>query len=234
MPTLVSLAPKTAKPLAACVALLCALALGACGRDEPDLSNGKAQFTQQCGSCHVLSRAGTQGNQGPSLDDAFSVALGDGMDRETVEGIVKSQIDHPRMSSIMKADLVKGDDARDVAAYVAYATGKSGEDEGALAQAGLASAKTGEQIYTAAGCGSCHVFGPAGTNGNVGPNLDELAQVAGDREPGKDAQQYVEEAILNPDAFTVEGFQAGVMPSYEGRLTEAQVKTLAEYLLQGE
>lgn len=227
-------APKTAKPfLAALAALACALPLVACGRDEPDLSNGKAQFTQQCGSCHVLARAGTQGNQGPSLDEAFRVGLADGMDRETVEGVVKSQIAHPRMSSIMKANLVEGDDARDVAAYVAYATAKSGEDEGALAQAGLAGAKTGEQIYTAAGCGSCHTFGPAGTQADVGPSLDELAGAAANREPGKDAQQYVEEAILDPEAFTVEGFQAGVMPAYEGRLSEAQVKALAEYLLQG-
>lgn len=219
-------------PLAALAVAAAALPLAACGRDEPDLSNGKAQFTQQCGSCHTLGRAGTQGNQGPNLDDAFRVALSDGMDRETVEGIVESQIDHPRMSSIMKADIVEGENARDVAAYVAFATAKSGDDDGALAQAGLAGAKTGEQIFTAAGCGSCHVFGPAGSSGNVGPSLDDLAQAAGDREPGKSPEEYVQEAITDPDAFTVEGFQPGVMPSYEGRLSEQQIQALVEYLLQ--
>ena len=70
-------------------------------------------------------------------------------------------------------------------------------------------------------------------NANIGPSLDELAGAAGDREPGKSAEDYVREAILNPGAFTVEGFDQGVMPSYEGRLTDAQVKALTEYLLQG-
>ncbi len=92
-------------------------------------------------------------------------------------------------------------------------------------------AKTGEQIFTAAGCASCHTFQPAGSQANIGPNLDELAAAAGDREPGKSAEDYVREAILQPDAFTVEGFNQGAMPSYEGRLTDAQVDALTEYLL---
>ena len=155
------------------------------------------------------------------------------MDRDLVKGIVEDQIAHPRKNSIMPAGLVAGQLAADVASYVAYASGRSGEDRGALAEAGLGDAKTGEQIFTAAGCGSCHTFAPAGSNANIGPSLDELAGAAGDREPGKSAEDYVGEAILNPDAFTVEGFNQGVMPSYEGRLTDAQVKALTEYLLQG-
>ena len=41
----------------------------------------------------------------------------------------------------MPADLVTGDDARDVAAYVADAVSKGGKDQGALAQIGAAEAK---------------------------------------------------------------------------------------------
>ena len=41
----------------------------------------------------------------------------------------------------MPANLVTGEDARDVAAYVADAAGKGGEDAGALAQIGAAQAK---------------------------------------------------------------------------------------------
>ena len=88
----------------------------------------------------------------------------------------------------------------------------------------------GEQIFTAAGCGACHTFGKAGTKGNIGPNLDELAAQAGNR-TDLGAEEYVSEAILDPDAFTVEGFQSGVMPAYEGRLNEKQVQALVEYLL---
>jgi mono/diheme cytochrome c family protein len=209
------------------VAALLVPALTACGRDEPDLTNGKAQFVQQCGSCHVLERAGTQGTQGPSLDAAFQAALADGFDRDTVEGIVKDQVANPRVDSVMPANLVTGDDARDVAAYVAYATDRPGEDEGALAQAGLAGARSGEQIFTAAGCGGCHTFGPAGTQGNIGPSLDDLASAAGNMPP----EEFVRQSILDPDAQVAQGFNSGVMPSFEGRLTDAQVQALVDYLL---
>ena len=152
------------------------------------------------------------------------------MDRETIEGIVHSQILHPRKNSTMPADLVEGSDAQDVAAYVAYAAERRGEDEGALAQAGLAGATTGAQIFTAAGCGACHTLGKAGTNAEIGPNLDELAAEAGNRTDAS-PEEYTTESILDPDAFTVPGFQAGVMPAYEGRLDEKQVQALVKYLL---
>jgi cytochrome c2 len=223
----VSLARNTVTALAVAAV---ALPLAACGRDEADLSNGKALFTERCGSCHILGRAGTQGRTGPDLDMAFRSALASGMDRETVEGIVHGQILHPRKASAMPAGLAKGEDARDIAAYVAFATARPGEDEGALAQAGLAGATTGEQIFTAAGCGACHALGKANATGNIGPSLDELAQAAGDRTDAS-PEDYVSESILDPDAFTVEGFQAGVMPSYEGRLSEKQVQALVKYLL---
>jgi mono/diheme cytochrome c family protein len=216
-------------------AALCALALtlplAACGRDEPDLANGKAQFVEKCGSCHELGRAGTAGTQGPSLDAAFQTALSDGIDRDTVEGIVHDQILNPRRNSIMPAGLVKGEDARDVSAYVGYAAARSGDDQGALATAGLAQARTGEQIFTAAGCAGCHTFSPAGSNGTIGPNLDDLAAAAGEREPGKSAEEYVRESLTNPEAFLAEGF-GNAMPSYEGRLTDEQIQALVDYLLQ--
>jgi mono/diheme cytochrome c family protein len=228
----VSLARNTAKSLlAAAVTAAVALPLAACGRDEADLSNGKALFTQECGSCHILGRAGTQGRTGPDLDSAFRSALAGGMDRETVEGVVHKQILNPRMSSAMPAELVKGEDARDVAAYVGFAAARAGEDQGALAQAGLAGARTGDQIFTAAGCAGCHTLAKANANGDIGPSLDELAQAAGDR-PGS-PEDYVRESLLDPDAVTAEGFQSGVMPSYEGRLSDEQLQTLVEYLLAG-
>ena len=222
----------TRNPLAATLcAVALALPLGACGREEPDLSAGKAAFVEKCGSCHVLARAGTAGTQGPSLDAAFQTALADGFDRDTVEGIVHDQILHPRNNSAMPAGLVKGELARDVAAYVGYAVDRSGEDEGALATAGLAQAKTGEQIFTAAGCAGCHTFAPAGSNGTIGPNLDELAAAAAEREPGKSAEEYVRESLTDPGAFLVDGF-GNAMPSYEGRLSDQQIQALVDYLLQ--
>ena len=46
-----SLTRNTKKAIAALCAVVVALPLAACGRDEPDLSNGKAQFVEKCGSC---------------------------------------------------------------------------------------------------------------------------------------------------------------------------------------
>ena len=219
-------APRPALVIASALVAL-GLALGACGRDEPDLSNGKAQFVETCGQCHELARAGTAGTQGPSLDAAFQAALAKGMDRDTVQGVVEDQIAHPRRNSIMKPGLVKGEDATDVAAYVGYAAARPGDDEGALASAGLAQATTGEQIFTAGGCAGCHSFQPAGSNGNIGPALDDLADAAGETPP----EEFARESILNPDAEVAQGYSAGVMPSFEGRLSDRQVQALVEYLL---
>jgi mono/diheme cytochrome c family protein len=215
---------------AALCAVVVTLPLAACGRSEPDLEKGKAEFVEKCGSCHTLARAGTAGTQGPSLDKAFQTALADGIDRETVEGIVHKQILHPRRNSIMPAGLVTGEDAVDVAAYVASAAAKPGNDQGALASAGLAQATTGEQIFTAAGCAGCHTFSPAGSNGTIGPNLNDLKAAATKYAKGQTPEEYVRESIVQPDAFLVPGF-GNAMPSFEGRLTDKQIQTLVEYLL---
>jgi plastocyanin len=114
------------------------LALAACGREEaPDLVNGKESFIAKCSQCHALARANGGGTQGPDLDEAFARARADGMNEETVEGVVLAQIDNPRRSSIMPEDIYTGDTARDVAAYVAEAAGQPGEDTGALAEVGV-------------------------------------------------------------------------------------------------
>jgi len=215
---------------AVCAAVI-ALPLGACGRNEPDLENGKAKFVEKCSSCHTLARAGAQGTTGPSLDTAFQTALADGIDRDTIEGIVHKQILHPNTQGVMPAGLVNGSDASDVAAYVGYAAARKGKDQGALASAGLAQAKTGDQIFTAAGCAACHTFSPAGSSGNSGPNLDQLKAAAGSREPGKSAEDYIRQSLETPDAYLVKGFP-NAMPSFKGRLTNAQIKAIIDYLLQ--
>ncbi len=224
-----SLARNTARPLlAALAATAFALPLAACGRDEPDLTKGKALFTQKCGSCHTLARAGTQGQTGPNLDAAFRAALDKGISRDTVEGVVHRQILHPRSDSVMPAGLVTGQEAKDVAAYVGYAAHRFGQDSGALAQAGLAGATTGAQIFTAAGCAGCHTLSKAGATGNIGPSLNDLASSPDIKGSPED---YVSESVLDPNAVVVKGFQAGVMPSFKGKLSDKQIQALVQYLL---
>jgi plastocyanin len=127
---------RTRNTVLAIAALSAGLALSACGRDDADLVKGKTLFVQRCGSCHVLARANTKGIQGPSLDAAFGDDRKVGINEQTVRGVVKHQIGYPRRSSIMPAKLVKGSEADDVAAYVAFVAGQPGKDQGELANAG--------------------------------------------------------------------------------------------------
>jgi plastocyanin/cytochrome c551/c552 len=134
------------------LALAASAALAACGtqKHETDLENGKRLFTgqlenpkkpptanyQACSACHELARADSKSTVGPSLDAAFAQARKDGMSTKTIRGVVHGQILHPRRGSIMPAGLVKGDDAEDVAAYVAQVAGQPGDDKGQLASIG--------------------------------------------------------------------------------------------------
>ena len=93
--------------------------------------NGKEQFIAKCGSCHVLARAGSTGVVGPNLDEAFQRARKDGSGGSTFEGVVHRQILYPAIRPqydpgtgkplpLMPGKLVEGEDAEDVAAYVAF------------------------------------------------------------------------------------------------------------------
>lgn len=99
------------------------LLLGGCGSDKPDVAKGKQLFVQSCGSCHQLADADTRGTIGPNLDDSFRQAIADGLGRDTVEGVVEEQIAFPQGGQ-MPANLVKGDDRKAVASYVANVAGK--------------------------------------------------------------------------------------------------------------
>jgi plastocyanin len=117
---------------AAVVAGLLAVGCGARG-NHADLVNGKTLFVQKCASCHTLARANAKGVQGPNLDAAFTVARQQGFGDSGIQGVVHDQISHVRRGSIMPLNLVRGDNARDVAAYVGFAAGLAGKDSGALA-----------------------------------------------------------------------------------------------------
>lgn len=121
---------------AAALAALVALVASGCGREDPDLVTGKQLFVEKCGACHTLARAGTTGVSGPNLDEAFGPARRQGLGEGTFEGVVADQVATPLRNSGMPAKLVTGQDAKDVAAYVAAVAGKPGEDEGRLAAAG--------------------------------------------------------------------------------------------------
>jgi len=102
---------------------------GGVAAGHPDVANGKKLFTgaAQCSACHTLAAAGASGTIGPNLDSAFRADRQQGFSQNAIENVVLDQI---RLGSgsvtgrtPMPAGLVKGQDALDVAAYVASVAG---------------------------------------------------------------------------------------------------------------
>src|SRR4051812_31606525 len=81
------------------------------------------------------------------------------------------------------------------------------EAKGASPYAKKHGAGDGKALF-ATNCGSCHTLARAGTSGSVGPKLDGLGLSAGDVE-----------AVMRSGP--------GVMPSFDGQLTAADIKAIA-------
>jgi mono/diheme cytochrome c family protein len=131
----------------------------------------------------------------------------------------------------MPANLYRGQDARDLAVYVAKCAGNANCGVTATKPApatttttgtattattttssgGGGSTAAGKQVFASAGCGGCHTLKDAGASGNVGPNLDQL-------KPPK--------AIV---AHQVE-VGGGAMPAFKGQLSDAQIQAVAAYV----
>lgn len=81
-----------------------------------------------------------------------------------------------------------------------------------------------------AGCVTCHSLSPGQVI--VGPSLASVGVEAGTRVEGLSAEAYIEQSIVDPSAYVVEGFEDGQMPSVWGDvLSDAEVDALIEYLL---
>src|SRR5438045_3992243 len=81
--------------------------------------------------------------------------------------------------------------------------------QGTIQQAKGGDPAAGKKLFVANGCGACHTYGPAGTNGMVGPNLDKLAADAQKANQGT-LEEYVHTSIVDPNAYVVPGFPKGV------------------------
>jgi len=207
--------------LLAAAGLVAGLAATGCGsvaaeQEAGSAFAGKQLFTQQCGSCHTLADAGTKGAIGPNLDEAFVNVRDQGYDESTIKDVVRGQIAYPTEEPPagapgMPANLVTGDDAWDVAAYVASVAGlpvKAGSGGGG----GQAAPSNPKEVFVQ-NCGGCHTLSDAGTSGTVGPNLDQL-------KPSLDAAV---EQITNG---------GGGMPPFKDQLSEDQIHALAEYVVK--
>ncbi len=202
---------------------------GAVGRDTTgDPSHGKQLFLSAsspsnptCGSCHTLANARSQGTVGPNLDDAFASDKAQGFSEQTIADVIRGQIAYPEQP--MPANLYRGQDANDVASYVAKCAAvpacgvtaskpppASTTTTPATGGGGTA-APAGKLVFAKAGCGGCHTLKDAGSSGNVGPNLDQL----------KPSQAAVAKQVTNG---------GGVMPAFKNSLSPAQINAVAAYV----
>jgi mono/diheme cytochrome c family protein len=216
-------ASKLIRPLLV-LAILGGLALVAtgCGTTTADTARGRTLFVEKCGVCHTLAQAGTTAEIGPNLDDAFAAARSIGENSDTIEGVVKAQVEFPRpktgnADNSMPRDIVTGQDLNDVAAYVGEWAGVPGaappEVEGG----------PGAQVFANNGCGGCHTLAAAGSSGVTGPDLDEVL-------PGQSAEE-IEEDIVDPNAKITPGYPANVMPQNFGEtIPPEELEALVAYL----
>lgn len=163
-----------------------------------------------CAACHGMLGVGGPGF--PSLtDDAW---LWGGSDEAVLESIrVGINTTHPdtRVSEMLafgQLDVLTRDQIRAVAAYVQSLSGLADPDPEVRAE--------GQTIFEV-NCASCHGDDATGMNEVGAPNLTDAFWIYG----GSD------EAIFT----SIHDGRRGWMPAWEGRLSEAQNKILALYLL---
>jgi outer membrane protein assembly factor BamB len=96
------------------------------------------------------------------------------------------------------------------AQIIAYRLGATGGGATGPEQTTTGGAANGQQVFTSS-CGSCHTLGAAGTSGNVGPNLDEV----------KPSAATTERQVRNGGRG---------MPAFEGRLSDAEIKAVSQYV----
>ncbi len=93
------------------------------------------------------------------------------------------------------------------------AANTAGAAPGAGNAGGGGGAAAGKAVFTNT-CGSCHTLSKAGTSGSVGPNLDDVSL----------------------DAAAIEGVVRGgrgTMPSFDGKLSDADIAAVAAFVAGG-
>jgi mono/diheme cytochrome c family protein len=87
--------------------------------------------------------------------------------------------------------------------------------------------KSGQSLFQT-NCGTCHTLYAAGTDGNYGPNLDELLAPTGPANGDQKTIDGIKERVLNAVENGVDGETPGRMPG--GILNKEQGEEVAEFV----
>ncbi len=234
--------------LAAACTVTAALGVAACGsqpstvKDQSaDVENGARLFVERCSGCHTFSEVGAEGGatkvhdrervDGPNFD----------VRKEDRASVLYAIRNGGFSGAIMPENIVVGQEAEDVAAFVAKYAGRKSETspsptpppaastneaeapaQGETTTTGQTETQAegggGNAAQAAAGkqvftanCAGCHTLSDAGASAQVGPNLDQV--------------QPDESAVA---AQVRSG--GGGMPAFEGQLSDDEINAVAAYV----
>ncbi len=94
---------------------------------------------------------------------------------------------------------------------------------------GLSVAQIGEKVFS----GKCLVCHNTSDVKKIGPGLRGLFRSVREFTDGSKAladENYIRSSLLNPNGQIVKGFQKGMMPTFQGQLSEEEVLGLIEYI----
>jgi cytochrome c551/c552 len=128
-----------------------------------------------------------------------------------------------------KPQTVIGSVPQQTASTSTSTTSSTGGTGGQTKGSGSAGNQSGKAVFASNGCGSCHTYKAAGSNGKIGPDLDKLAQYA--KQAKQQLDPFVRESIVNPKAYVQPGFQP-IMPSFAS-LSKPQLDSLVTFLTKG-
>lgn len=86
----------------------------------------------------------------------------------------------------------------------------------------------GRNVFLTTGCTGCHSIEGVVNGRQIGPNLLGLSDRAADRIEGLQAENYIRQSVLDPEAYIVEGFSP-LMPTFP--LNTEELDALVEFLL---
>lgn len=211
--------------------------------------HGREMFASNCAQCHTLRSANAVGKVGINMDkvrppaalvlNAINIGRARGMgsmpaqlltgaDAKEVASFVAATAGRDPGSNTSATATAAPAAAAPAAATPAKTTGMGTKTTSTTAAPKTAAIDAKALFVNGAGaataCGSCHALAAAGTNGQVGPNLNKFIAAG-------DTKAAIRDMIVNPNSEIAKGYAKGIMPlDYGKTLSAAQITALVDYI----